>query len=255
MSQGGFDFVANGPRMLGRRLFGASAIVFAVVSLLWHDSSMWQELLPLSAPFGTIAGWVLFIAQLAGGIAMLIPRTASRASLVLGAVYGLSVLSCVGSIVAAPRDPGGYINGFEQLAIFCGTLAVYAATERDAARAIVLGRAARLGLGACALSFAWAQIIYLQYTASLVPAWLPPNQVFWTNLTTVAFALAAVAMLIDRQARLAMRLLAAMTALFAVLVWIPLIAAHPAALSNWSEIGENDLIAAAAWLVAGAARA
>jgi hypothetical protein len=100
------------------------------------------------------------------------------------------------------------------------------------------------------VSFAWAQIVYLQYTASLVPAWIPPNQVFWTNFTTVAFALAALAMLINRQARLAMRLLAVMTALFGVLVWVPLIVAHPATLANWSEIGENYLIAAAAWLVA-----
>ena len=84
----------------------------------------------------------------------------------------------------------------------------------------------------------------------MVPAWIPPNQVLWTNLTTVAFGLAAIAMLINRQARLAMRLLAVMTALFGVLVWLPMIAAHPATLSNWSEIGENYLIAVAAWLVA-----
>jgi hypothetical protein len=41
-----------------------------------------------------------------------------------------------------------------------------------------------------------------------------------------------------------------MTALFGVLVWLPLIVAHPAVLSNWSEFGENNLIAAAAWLLA-----
>jgi hypothetical protein len=235
--------------MYGRILFGASAILFGVVSLIWHDSDMWQRLLPLHAPFGTIVGWCLVIAQIAGGIAMMLPRTARSASIVLGAIYGLYVLSCIGSIIAAPAEPGGYINGFEQLAVVSGALAVYAAGERDAARANVLGRAARSGLGVCAVSFAWAQVVYLQYTASLVPAWIPPNQVFWTNLTTLAFALAAVAMLIDRQARLAMRLLAAMTALFGVLVWLPLIAAHPAMLSNWSEISENYLIAAAAWLV------
>jgi hypothetical protein len=80
--------------------------------------------------------------------------------------------------------------------------------------------------------------------------WIPPNQVFWTNLTTVAFALAAIAILSGRRAHLAMRLLAAMTPLFGVLVWFPMIAAHPAMLSNWSEAGENDSIVASAWLVA-----
>ncbi len=49
---------------------------------------------------------------------------------------------------------------------------------------------------------------------------------------------------------LAMRLLATMTALFGLLVWVPMIAARSATLSNWSEISENYLIAAAAWLVA-----
>ncbi len=102
----------------------------------------------------------------------------------------------------------------------------------------------------CAVSFAWAQVVYLQYTASLVPVWMLPNQVFWTNFTTVAFALAAAAMLINRLASLAMRLLGVMVALFGVLVWVPMIGAHPATLANWNEISENYLIAAAAFLVA-----
>jgi hypothetical protein len=217
---------------------------------MWHDADMWQRLLPLHA-FGTIVGWCLVIALIAGGIAMMLPRTARPASIAIGAVFGLYVLACLSSIIAAPAEPGGYINGFEQLAIVCGALAVYAASETNAARAIVLARAARLGLGACAVSFAWAQVVYLKYTASLVPSWIPPNQVFLTNLTTIAFALAAIAMLINRQAQLAMRLLAVMIALFGVLVWLPIIAAHSAMLANWSEVSENYLIAAAAWLVAG----
>jgi hypothetical protein len=234
----------------GRILFGASAIGFGVISLIWHDSDLWQRLLPLHPTVRAVAGGCLVTVQIAGGIMMLFARTARAASIVLGTFFGAYVLSCVGSIIAAPAEPGGYIDCFEQLAIVCGALAVYAASERESGRAIALGRVARLGLGVCATSFAWAQVVYLQYTASLVPAWIPPNPVFLTNLTTVAFALAAVAMLIDRQARLAMRLLAVMTALFGVLVWLPLIAAHPATLSSWSEVSENYLIAAAAWLVA-----
>jgi hypothetical protein len=211
---------------------------------------MWQRLQPLHGPFGAIVGWCVVIAQVAGGIAIMVPRTARPASIALGGAYGLYVLACLGSIIAAPGELGGYIDGFEQLAIVCGALAVYAAIASDAASAI-LGRTARLALGICAVSFAWAQIVYLQYTANLVPVWIPPNQVFWTNLTTAAFALAAVAMLINRQARPAMRLLAVMTALFGVLVWVPMIAAHPATLANWNEISTNCLIAASAWLVAG----
>ena len=236
--------------MYGRILYGASAILFAAITLMWHDADVWPRLAFLPAPFGTIAGWCVLLAVIAAGIAVMLPLTARAASIVFGAVFGLYVLSCVRDIVVAPGQPGGYINGFEQLAIVCGAIAIYAASEPNASRKTVLVRVARLVLGVCAVSFAWAQVVYLQYTASLVPAWIPPNAVFLTNLTTVAFALAAIAMLINRQARLAMRLLAVMTALFGIVVWVPIIIAHPAALANWSEIGENYLIAAAAWLAA-----
>jgi hypothetical protein len=66
----------------------------------------------------------------------------------------------------------------------------------------------------------------------------------------VAFALAALAILINRHARLALRLMALMTALFGALVWVPLLVAHPRSHSNWSEFGLTLLITGAAWLVA-----
>ena len=44
---------------------------------------------------------------------------------------------------------------------------------------------------------------------------------FWEMLTTIAFAIAAIAILTNRQARLAMHLMTLMLALFGVLVWVP----------------------------------
>jgi hypothetical protein len=73
---------------------------------------------------------------------------------------------------------------------------------------------------------------------------------FWAILTTIAFTLAAVAILINRQARLAMRLMTLMLALFGVLVWIPLLVARPEAHLNWSEFALTFLITGAAWMVA-----
>ena len=58
------------------------------------------------------------------------------------------------------------------------------------------------------------------------------------------------AILINRQARLAMRLMALMLALFGVLVWIPRLIAHPEAHLNWSEFGLTLLITGAVWVVA-----
>ncbi|MGC2173708.1 MAG: hypothetical protein WA623_20150, partial [Candidatus Sulfotelmatobacter sp.] len=120
----------------------------------------------------------------------------------------------------------------------------------SAARAVGFGRLALFGLGVSAISFTLGQILLPRETAQLVPKWIPPNQMFWAMLTTVAFGLAAIAILINRQARLAMRLMTLMLALFGVMVWVPRLIAHPKAHFNWSECVLTFLITGAAWAVA-----
>jgi hypothetical protein len=73
---------------------------------------------------------------------------------------------------------------------------------------------------------------------------------FWAILTTVAFGLAAIAILINRHARLAMRMMALMLALFGGLVWVPRVIAHPKGHFNWSECVLTFLVTGAAWAVA-----
>jgi hypothetical protein len=225
-------------------------VLFGMIALMWHDPETWQSLRQIwSLPFGTVIGACLMIAQIAGGILMLYPRTARLASMVLLVVYALFSLACIPGIIRHPAIYGQYDSFFEQFCLLCGAIAVYAATEANARWAVALGRVARLGLGLCAISFALAQIVYLNLTAELVPRWIPPNQMFWAILTTIAFGLAAVAMLINVQARLAIRLMTLMVALFGVLVWIPLLIAHPKAHLSWSEFALTLLIGGAAWVV------
>jgi hypothetical protein len=237
--------------LYGRIVFGASAVLFGVIALMWYDSDTWQALRQIwSLPFGTIIGGCLMILQIAGGIGMQFPGTARLASIVLGIVYSLFSLACVPGIIAAPAIYAQYGSFFEQFSLLCGAIALYAATESNAAKAAAFGRAARLGLGVCAISFTLSQILYLPVTSELVPKWIPPNQTFWAILTTIAFALAAISILINRQARLAIRLMTLMLALFGVLVWVPRLIAHPKAHFNWSEFGLTFLITGAFWMVA-----
>jgi hypothetical protein len=236
--------------LAGRIVFGASAVLFGVIALMWHDADTWQTLHKLwNVPLGTIMGACLMLAQIAGGIGILFQRTARSASIVLGIVYLLFSLLCIAGIFAAPIVYAAYGSFFEQFCLVCGAVAVYAETEPNAAQVAALGRVARLGIGLCAISFTLGQIFYLRFTATLVPSWIPPNQRFWAIITTIAFALAAIAILINRQARLALRLMALMTALFGVLVWIPRLIAHPEAHLNWSEFALTFLITSAAWTV------
>jgi hypothetical protein len=233
-----------------RIVFGASAVLFGVIALRWHDADTWQTMHKLwSLPFGSVIGACLMIAQIAGGIGIFLQRTARSASIVLGIVYLLFALICIAGIIGAPTVYATYGSFFEQFCLLCGAVAIYAASGGNTAHAAALGRAARLGLGLCAISFTLGQIFYLRFTATLVPLWIPPNQRFWTIVTTIAFALAAIAILTNRQARVALRLMALMLGLFGVLVWIPLLIAHPEAHMNWSEFALTLLITGATWTV------
>ncbi|HEV3276246.1 MAG TPA: hypothetical protein VG860_05470 [Terriglobia bacterium] len=236
----------------GRIFFGASAVLFGVIALVWHDAATWQNLQHIwSLPFGTIIGGCLMAAQIAGGIGIQYPRTGRWASVVLCVVYLCFSLAWAPDIVAASNIYERYGGSFFLFfSLLCGALALYAATEANRARAAVFGRLARLGLGICAISFTLGQMLLPRETAHLVPSWIPPNQMFWAILTTVAFGLAAIAILINRQARLAMRLMTLMLALFGVMVWVPRVIAHPKAHFNWSECVLTFLITGAAWVVA-----
>jgi len=235
----------------GRIVFGGSAVLLGIIALTWHDPDTWQALRQIwNLPFGASIGACLIVAQTAGGIGIQYPRTVRFAAILLVAVYSLFSLACIPGIVAAPVVYAEYGSFFEQFSALCGAIALYAATETNAARALASGRIARLGLGVCAISFTLSQAIYLRVTANLVPAWLPPSQNFWAVLTTIAFAFAALAILINRQARLAVRLMTLMLALFGVLVWIPRLIAHPGTHLNWSEFALTFLITGAAWTVA-----
>ncbi len=237
----------------GRIVLGASAVLFGVIALMWHDAETWQTLQQIwRLPFGALIGGCLMTAQIAGGIGMQHPRTARPASVILGVVYLLFSLACIPAIVAAPNIYERYGGSFFQFfSLLCGAIALYAVTEENAARALVAGRLARLGLGVSAISFTLGQILLPHETADLVPKWIPPNQMFWAILTTVAFGLAAIALLSNRQARLAVRLMTLMLALFGLLVWVPRLISHPEAHSNWSEFALTSLITGAAWMVSG----
>jgi hypothetical protein len=235
----------------GRMLFGASAAMFGVICLMWHDAETWQSLhFIVNLPAGAAIGGALMVALIPSGLALPFPKSARAASLVLGIVFALFSLACIRDIVKVPNVYFTYGSFFEQFSMLCGALAVYAMTEPNATRAALLRRLARLGLGFSAVSFTVAQIVYPKITAALVPMWIPPSQMFWTILTTIAFGLAAIALLLNVKARLAARLLALMLVFFGLLVWLPLVIMHPQTHNDWSEFALNALIAGACWVVA-----
>jgi hypothetical protein len=233
-----------------RVLFGASAVGFGVIALKWHDADTWQQLFSIfSVPLGGAIGVALMAALIAGGVAIVFPPTVRVGAVVLGVGFAGFSLVSLGVVLGSPKVFGQYDGFFEQVCLLSGAVALCAATEASAARAAGFGRMARIGLGLSTISFTVTQIYYLKETAELVPKWIPPGQMFWAIATTVAFGLAAIAILANRQARLAIRLMALMMLLFGVLVWVPILVAHPEGHNNWSEGILTFLLAGAAGVV------
>ena len=216
-------------------------MAFGLITLAWHEYN--GSHLPRYIVYPAAA------AEIFGGVAIQFRRTAKTGALVLGAVYLVFALRCVPQIFAKPQIYNSWGNFFEQFSLVTGAVIVYARLSSLWSRE-TLDRIGRILLGICAASFALEQAVYLGPTASLVPKWIPPTQMFWAVTTTVLFALAAVALLTNRIALLATRLLTLMLVIFGLVVWVPLILSDSHNHTNWSETVETFAIAGAAWILA-----
>jgi hypothetical protein len=225
----------------GRHVFGVAAAASGLITLAWHDYNDPHQL-----------RYIVYAAAAAlvfGGVGIQFRRSAKAGAALLGAGYMVVVLRCVPGIIAAPRIYNSWGNFFEQFSLLIGAAIVYA-PWLPAWSPETLTRIGRILLGICAASFALEQLFYLDATAKFVPKWMPPTQMFWAAATTVFFALAAVALLANRMALLASRLLTMMVVGFGLLVWVPLVLANPQSHTNWSEIAETFEIAGAVWILA-----
>jgi len=226
---------------LGRHVFGAAALAFGFITLAWHDYNGWH--LPPYIVYAAAAALIF------GGAAIQFRRTTKTGAIVLGAIYLAFALRCLPQIVAAPQIYNSWGNFFEQFSLVTGAAILYARSS-SACAGETLNRIGGILLGICAASFALEQAFYLVATAQLVPKWLPPSQMFWAVATTVFFALAALALLTNRMALLATRLLTMMLAIFGLLLWVPLLVSDPHNPTNWSETAETFAITGAAWILA-----
>jgi uncharacterized membrane protein YphA (DoxX/SURF4 family) len=233
---------------LGRHVYGAAACAFGLVDLLGHDFNSWQQLRSLwHAPHGRALVYAAAAAQLLGGLAVQWRRSARPGAILLLAVYLFFALRWLPRIAAGPLVYDRWGNLFEQLSLVSAAMIVYATAG---GRASWLSEAGRYLFGVCVVSFTLEQLLYLEGTAGFVPRWLPPGPMFWAVATTVALALAAVAILSGRAALTASRLLTLMFVIFGLLVWLPRLLAGPHDHTNWGGNAQNLAITGAAWIVA-----
>jgi uncharacterized membrane protein YphA (DoxX/SURF4 family) len=236
---------------LGRHVFGLAAILFGVFTLGWQDFNGWQQIKPLgNVPHREILVNLAAAIEILGGLAIQWPRTAGAGAIALGSIYSIFALLWIPGIIAQPGVYDRWANFFEQFSQIAGALIVYAmVAESDSKRETRLASAGYVFFSLCVISFTLEQAFYIHETAEFVPKWIPPGQMFWAVTTTIAFALAAIALLSGRSALLASRLVTIMVIGFGLLVWLPAPFKDPHTMMNWAGNAENLSIAGAAWIV------
>jgi uncharacterized membrane protein YphA (DoxX/SURF4 family) len=236
----------------GWRVYGFGVMAVGMVCLAWGNFDLGQPV-PKDFPHRTALAYAAAVFMLAASTAVEWRRTAAWGAAALTGYYALIVVVLMnGRIVLAHyAEFGAYSGAAEQLAIAAGGLIVFAANAKiDAESAARLTRLGQLAFGICALLFGGAHFFYMNFTAPMVPKWLPPTPEFWGYATGIGHIAAGVAILTGVQARLAAILLTAMFASFTPLVHVPMLLANPASYVNWTENALNLALVGAAWVVA-----
>jgi uncharacterized membrane protein len=234
----------------GIRIYGLGAIALGVVGVVWGDFALqWQPVAPWF-PGRTLLAYLFAAALIVAGAC--VNDTRGRRETVFGATALTALYAGVVLFMHGPlliQHPGSFASwsgAAEQATLVAGGLASYAWLIRKPD----LGNAAVVLMGVCLVIFGIAHFLYLDFTASMVPAWLPGGQKFWAAATGIGHIAAGVAFLTGVRARLAAVCVTAMFGSFSILVHLPLILTDSKAHMNWVMNAINLALTGAAWAVA-----
>jgi hypothetical protein len=246
---------------LGRGLLAIALASFAILSLSYGDFVPIGQPFPAWIPWREIWVYGSALLVLIASAGLCFSRTALPSALTLCAYQALWALICALPILSTPLGVGAWYGFCEALAPLIGAWILYAMLRWPSgaspmpiasARAV---RAAQVLFGLTCVFYGWSHFAYADYTASMVPAWLPGRLglAYFTGLGHIAAGIGIAVCILPR---LAATLEAIMMSLFGLLVWVPSFFAQPRPewatppQNQWSELVVNLVLAAAAWIVA-----
>jgi uncharacterized membrane protein YphA (DoxX/SURF4 family) len=234
---------------IGIYVYSGAAIFLGLLGFYSADfATTWQNVGP-SVPLRVPLAYLTAAIELAGGIALLLPRTARAGAMTLTVVYSVFTLIWVPKALVnlGNFDPIG--NVFEEFSLVAAGLVLWAIFSPPGSSMARRRSFFVLLFGICPISFGIAHIIDMPGLLSWIPGWLPPARMFWAYATTLGFFGAAVAILTGIMAPLAARLLTAQIVIFELLVWVPKLAAKPGDHFNWAGNAICIALAGASWVV------
>jgi uncharacterized membrane protein len=229
-------------------IYGIGALILGAAGLISGDFALqWQpvpDTLPLHAPLAYASALLLT----AAGIACFSPRTSSRSALVLGALYASWVVFLhAPRALAKPADVGAWLGFAEILALTTGGMLAWLMSRGDGASSTQL-RVGQATFAACLALFGLSHFVYADFTAAMVPAWIP-FRLLWAYATGCGHIAAAISLVSGVATRLATTLLVAMFASFVLLLHLPRVLADPTSHVEWVMLGVATSLAGAAWIV------
>jgi uncharacterized membrane protein YphA (DoxX/SURF4 family) len=227
--------------------YALGAILLGAVGIWFHDFAMQWQPVPAGFPMRTAFAIVTGLLLILGGGETLSGKFARAGAILLATIYGLWVLLLhLPIIVSKPTDLGAWNGVAEIVLMTAGAIALYTGSRHQRGK---LADAACLATGLCALVFGATHFKYAQFTATMVPAWIPGGSLFWAYATGAVHIAAGLALVSGIRAQLGATVLAAMMAAFVLVVHVPRVFASPGEQLEWIMLGVALSLSGAAWLV------
>lgn len=234
--------IYRAPYAVGVAALGAVCLVFRDFALQWQSAPDWLKAIPFAAIVSAL--WLL-----ATGIAMLIRNYARFGAISATLLFGVwALVFHAPLVVQQPTQMYVWLGVCETACLMAAGLAQVGIGVRDGATRARLALAARIVFGLCAMIFGISHFAYAEFTANMVPDWLPYH-IGWAYLTGAGHLAAGLALVSGVQARLAAGAEAAMCACFVVLLHIPRVVAAPTSQLEWTMTCIALSIAGAAWVI------
>jgi uncharacterized membrane protein len=223
---------------------GLVLIYLGILNFVYRDSLLTWQPTPDGAswkmPFAFLSGAIL----IASGIGTLLPPWRSRAAMLAACWVGLwALLLHLPRVVTAPNVAS--LLGLGEASANALGLATLTGCFVSGRRPLAL----RLAFGLCLVIFGAAHFVYADFTAQMVPAWLP-DRLGLAYLTGTIHALTGACLLAGLRVRVAATIEALMMSSFVALVHIPGVAQAPRDRMQLTMLGMASLLTLAAWLVA-----
>jgi uncharacterized membrane protein YphA (DoxX/SURF4 family) len=228
--------------------YAIGAILLGAVGICFQEFAMQWQPVPAGIGMRTQLAYLAGALLAVGGALLLVPRLERAAALLLTVFIGLWMLVLnLPAAIASASHIGAWNSPAEITFMATGALALFASGVTSNARPKML-LAARVLAGISAMVFGFAHFNYIDFTASMVPGWIP-YKTFWAWATGAGHLAAGVALVSGIRARLAAGCEAAMMGSFVVLLHLPRVIAAPDQHVEWIMLGVSTMLTGAALLV------